>query len=280
MAFIASRDEAEAKHRPRDRVPPVGRGALDAAPNGLADRTGRRSFHHHPVTVATSIAILGYLVLALSIVGLGLLLTHFLLHGTWGRWDEHADVWFVAGRTASLNTVTAVGSTIGSTATVIGVAALSVLVLAIRRLWREIGLIVIALTVEVSVFLTAALLVDRSRPTVPRLDPSPPTSSYPSGHTAAAIALWVTLAIVISMHVRNAAVRVAVWMLAFGIPAFVGISRIYRGMHHPTDVLASALLGTGAVLIALLAIRTASSCAATRSGADPASAPASTGVGP
>jgi membrane-associated phospholipid phosphatase len=45
--------------------------------------------------------------------------------------------------------------------------------------------------------------------------------------------------------------------LAIVIPIFVGISRLYRGMHHPTDVMGSIVLGAGSLLFALLACRTA-----------------------
>ncbi|MGZ4130819.1 MAG: phosphatase PAP2 family protein, partial [Actinomycetota bacterium] len=50
-------------------------------------------------------------------------------------------------------------------------------------------------------------MIQRPRPTVHRLDVSPPTSSFPSGHVAAGIALYVGLAILLSSHVRNAAAR-------------------------------------------------------------------------
>src|SRR5436190_975360 len=42
-------------------------------------------------------------------------------------------------------------------------------------------------------------------------------------------------------------------LLVAGI--YVGLSRVYRGMHHPTDVLASVVLGLGAISFALLAVR-------------------------
>jgi undecaprenyl-diphosphatase len=90
------------------------------------------------------------------------------------------------------------------------------------------------------------------------------TSSYPSGHAAAAIALYVGLAIVISYHVRSIVVRVAVWTIGVGVPVLVAISRVYRGMHHTSDVAASILLGTGALVVALLAIRVADAAADAR----------------
>ena len=98
--------------------------------------------------------------------------------------------WFVTVRTPTLDTVTSIGSDLGSTGVVIGVAVLAAIVLAIGRHWRQIGFLACAMTLEFSVFLLATLLVDRMRPQVPRLDVTPPTSSYPSGHTAAAIVLY------------------------------------------------------------------------------------------
>ena len=42
------------------------------------------------------------------------------------------------------------------------------------------------------------------------------------------------------------------------------MSRVYRGMHHPTDVMASVVLGVGALCFALLAIRAAAVAAGRR----------------
>jgi membrane-associated phospholipid phosphatase len=57
--------------------------------------------------------------------------------------------------------------------------------------------------------------------------------------------------------VRSSVIRTIAWIVAVAIPIFVGVSRLYRGMHHLTDVLASVLLGCGALLFALLATRSA-----------------------
>lgn len=61
----------------------------------------------------------------------------------------------------------------------------------------------------------------------------------------------------ITLHVRSATVRILVWLLAVAIPIYVGISRLYRGMHHPTDVMGSVVIAAGALIFALLACRTA-----------------------
>jgi undecaprenyl-diphosphatase len=118
--------------------------------------------------------------------------------------------------------------------------------------------------IEVSVFLISTVFVNRPRPDVPRLDVSPPTSSYPSGHTAAAIVLYVALALIVSVLTRSALLRTVVWILAIALPIVVGLSRLYRGMHHPTDVMASVILAIGALLLSLFAARTGSAVAAHR----------------
>lgn len=237
-------------------------GLLDAPPAGAAYRIARQAGEHRrPATVSLIVAIAGLIVMGVVIAGIGLLLTHVLLIGALGRWDERVNDWLVAQRTTSMNALTSVGTNIGSTGTVAAVAVVSVVILTISKLWQEIGLIIIALSVEGLVFLMTAVIVNRPRPSVPRLDPSPPTASFPSGHTAAAIALWVSLAIVISVHVRNTFIRTLVWIVGLGLPIFVGVSRLYRGMHHPTDVMGSVLLGTGALVTALLAVRAGSGVA-------------------
>ena len=199
--------------------------------------------------------LVAFVVLAAIIVGLGLLLTNVLLPNGLDVFDGSVSHWFVRQRTSTLDMVTRIGSDLGSTAVIIGVAVVAVIVLTLKRYWREIGFLVSALALEASVCLLASSVVDRTRPQVPRLDATPPTASYPSGHTAASIALYVGLALVIGSLVRSIAVRTAVWIVALVLPVFVGVSRLYRGMHHFTDIGASLLLGSFALLFALLVTR-------------------------
>jgi len=67
--------------------------------------------------------------------------------------------------------------------------------------------------------------------------------SYPSGHTMSSTAFYLTLALIVSSGLKGG-VRLAV-RLAFGLLILlVGISRIYLGVHYPTDVLSGIVLGT------------------------------------
>jgi undecaprenyl-diphosphatase len=82
-------------------------------------------------------------------------------------------------------------------------------------------------------------LVARHRPFEHQLGPRSSTHSFPSGHAATSFAC----ATVLSYYAPG--LRVPLFVLA----ALIGLSRVYNGMHYPTDVLAGAVLG---VLIALL----------------------------
>jgi hypothetical protein len=87
-----------------------------------------------------------------------------------GTWDDSVNRWFVTQRTATLNSVSSVGSALGATLTIIGIAVVASIVLAIGRHWRQLGFLAAALTLEATVALTTSILVNRPRPNVPRLD--------------------------------------------------------------------------------------------------------------
>jgi undecaprenyl-diphosphatase len=116
-------------------------------------------------------------------------------------------------------------------------------------------LLAVALAGEVSVFIFTTLLIHRHRPRVPHLDAAPPTSSFPSGHTAASVVLYLLIALLLSYRLRSGVARMVLWIVAVLIPILVGLSRLYRGMHYPTDVLSGALLGAVWLFIAVKGVR-------------------------
>jgi undecaprenyl-diphosphatase len=118
----------------------------------------------------------------------------------------------------------------------------------------------------VSVFITASFVVDRGRPSISQLDSIPPTSSYPSGHTAAAVAFYGALAIIVFWHTRNRVARGVAVAAAIVLPAVVGASRMYRGMHHLSDVAVGATIGLLSLLVTYAVVRTRSGTAATSRG--------------
>lgn len=202
----------------------------------------------HPARSMIGLFLASYVVLSAVMVGLGLLVTHSL-HGV-TRWDVSVNRWFVHQRSGALNDATQIGSHLAETLTVIAVATVIVIWLSIRKDWRSVGFLVSAITLEVTVFLTTTLLVDRQRPPVLKLDTAPPTSSFPSGHTAASIALYIGVLFIIGRRMRPGLVRTLLQIVLLAVPVAVGLSRLYRGMHHPTDVIAGVLLGALCLAVA------------------------------
>lgn len=175
---------------------------------------------------------------------LGLLMTHVLNSGPTHRADLGADTWFAAHRSSGWDTVTFAGTTLAQTETAIGLTVVVVLLLRWRLgRWYESLVLITVMVGELVVFLAVTEVVHRPRPPVHRLDAAPPTSSFPSGHTATAVALYGCLAILLLWICgRRPATRLAAGVLCC-IPVYVGLSRLYRGMHYPTDVLAGVLTG-------------------------------------
>jgi membrane-associated phospholipid phosphatase len=138
------------------------------------------------------------------IVGLGLLVTK-VLSNDWPFTAEDALNRELAGdRTSSWNVITLFFSTLASTPVIIAVTALAALVLRlVLGRWREPLFLCAAVTAQAIVFFFATLIIDRRRPDVPKMDESPPTSSFPSGHTSAAVALYAGLALVLAMLARR-----------------------------------------------------------------------------
>jgi undecaprenyl-diphosphatase len=83
----------------------------------------------------------------------------------------------------------------------------------------------------------------RPRPT-PFYGPLPSTYSFPSGHSLFSFCFYGVLAGLLSQRVRSRGLRVAIWVVAAVLIFAIGLSRIYLGVHYPSDVLGGFLTGT------------------------------------
>jgi undecaprenyl-diphosphatase len=187
--------------------------------------------------------VLGAFVLVEAVLlGLGLLVTRVLAHSSLHRDEVVFEHDVVTHRTPWWNHVTSFGTLLGGTEVVLAMTAVGCVVLFLRgRGPRLPAFLAIAVVGETTLFVLASLVIDRFRPGIPHLDAAPPTSSFPSGHTAATVALWCGLALGLARTHPRHPLRLLSWVLAVGCPAFVLCSRVYRGMHWPTDVAASVV---------------------------------------
>jgi membrane-associated phospholipid phosphatase len=217
---------------------------------------GPPTVSRHPVRRALASTAMAYAVLTVTMLAIGFLLTD-VLDGSVGRWDEHVNRAFIHQRTGAWNDVTQVATSLLNTEPVVAAVVVLVAMFALLRWWREASVIAIAMTLEVTVCLSTTFAVDRPRPSVPRLNETPATSSFPSGHTAAATVLFTALAVIVTWHTERPNLRMVAWSGAALAIVAVAVGRVYRGLHHPTDVIAGVVLGVACVIAAVWAVRAA-----------------------
>ncbi len=186
---------------------------------------------------------LGYLLTSVFLIIAGFVLTKILNNGPVVRWDQRIVRNLASNRTTFQNNFSSPWSRLADAPSIVCVAIGACLLLAIGRHWREIAWIASMLAVELATFLTISYIVDRPRPDVGHLGSLPSTGSFPSGHVAATIVLYGTLSTIVSRLFRRRTVTVVAWVLTIVAAGFVGWARMYRGMHHPLDVLAGGVLG-------------------------------------
>ena len=202
----------------------------------------------HPWLAGTRLVV-SFVLIGAALAGLGKLITS---HPP--AFDEAVARWLAIHRTPHLSTVSYILSQAGNTRWIMAVGLVIVpMALALIRRWRPAVFVAVVMFGELGLFLSVNAIVRRARPLVPHLDTYLPTSSFPSGHTAATMCLYGALAVLVVPRTRGPwrwlAITVAVLM-----PALVAWSRMYRGEHHPLDVaggLMLALLWLAAVTFAV-----------------------------
>jgi undecaprenyl-diphosphatase len=188
------------------------------------------------------LVLAAFVLVEAALLGLGLLVTRMLAHSGLHRAELSFEHDVAAHRTPLWSQITHYGSVLGATNTVVTLTALGCIVLAVRGHGPRLpAFLAVAVAGETVLFVLATVVVHRMRPPIPHLDGAPPTSSFPSGHTAATVALWCGLALGLARTHPRHPLRILSWVLAVALPIFVLAARLYRGMHWPTDVAAGVL---------------------------------------
>ncbi len=147
--------------------------------------------------------------------------------------------------------VTALG---GIAVLVLAIAAASGF-LAIHGAYRMLAVLLISTVSGIAASLLMKQLFDRPRPEiVPHLS-QVYTSSFPSGHSMMSAIVYLTLAALVAPVLRSFWVRFYVIAVAVVLTILIGISRVYMGVHYPTDVLAGWAAGLVWALLCWLVAR-------------------------
>jgi undecaprenyl-diphosphatase len=89
---------------------------------------------------------------------------------------------------------------------------------------------------------TLKLAFRRPRP-VAFFGPTPNSYSFPSGHAFGSVCFYGVLAAILAARVRGTAAKWSVWTVAVLLMGMIGFSRIYLGVHYPSDVIAGYCAG-------------------------------------
>jgi undecaprenyl-diphosphatase len=231
---------------------PLAEGLEPESAGELEPASAEPPARHRPGRTAAGVAIGWVLILGL-VTGFGELVTRYGNGNVLG--DETVPHWLAAHRDPSRDSWSEVFSNLGGTQWIVIVAlATCVLAVAILRRWRPAIFVAVLMVGEVTMFLLVEAVVRRDRPDVAHLDHKLPTSSYPSGHVAATLCLYVGIAVIVIGQARGW------WRWLFLVPAvampvLVALSRMYRGEHHPTDVTGSAIFAALWIPLLYLLIR-------------------------
>jgi undecaprenyl-diphosphatase len=149
--------------------------------------------------------------------------------------------------TTMMRGVSFIGSTLALTIGTIVV----VVQFAMRKWGREARLFAITMIGAGLLNITLKLAFKRPRP-VPFFNlTAPETYSFPSGHSLTSACFFGALAAILTARVKSRRLRVIVWVVCTLMFVVIGLSRIYLGVHHTTDVIA----GFAAALIWILVVR-------------------------
>jgi membrane-associated phospholipid phosphatase len=187
---------------------------------------------------------LGALGIVVALVGLGELLTRLSADHRVLEWDQRVVESIADGRT---DQTTVLVGTIewfsGLWGVVVATVAVGALAMAYRGSWRPVAFVLLAVVGEVLIYGAVSQLVGRLRPDVPDLTTGLPVgASFPSGHTAAATAIYGAMVVLVFASTR----RWWRWLVLLGTGLLLGatmLGRLYVAAHYPTDTFAGAFLG-------------------------------------
>ena len=203
------------------------------------------------VRVLSKALIIGFL-LAVGVVLLFAWLAEEVHEGDTLRFDEHVRNLVHAHASSALTSAMRFISIVGSPGVMTLLSIVSFLILW-RETWRR-AAIVLVITFAGGGLLDELLKVSfrRARPAAYFDYPLPHSFSFPSGHAMFAFCFFGTLASLVTARLKSRGVKIIVWTAAGVLIALIGFSRIYLGVHYPTDVIGgytAALIWVGAVTI-------------------------------
>lgn len=144
---------------------------------------------------------------------------------------------------------------LGGTTIVTMVTILGILAFAFHRRYRHAAVMAGAVLLAWLSSDITKMLFDRPRPDLVPHGAYVYSGSFPSGHSTLATATYLTLAMLVASLEPRRRTKALAYGLAGIVLVGVGLSRVYLGVHWPSDVLAGWCLGSAWALVAWVALR-------------------------
>jgi undecaprenyl-diphosphatase len=192
-----------------------------------------------PLFEAAILASLGGAVLALFLFAW---LGNEMLQGDTQHFDQMIREWVhryaSPGMTSAMNAISLLGYNI-----LIVELAIALAIFAWLRWRRALLWLVVAMTGSLVLDLTLKYIYHRTRPTA-YFGMAPHSYSFPSGHALCSFCFYGVVAGLLSARIKSLALQMVIWCLAAALVIAIGVSRIYLGVHYPSDVVAGYLAAT------------------------------------
>ena len=188
-------------------------------------------------TVKIGFSLLGALLISVSALLVFGWLAEQVLEGDSQHFDASVRNAVHQFTTPGLTRLMQAFSVLGSVAVIITLCTLAICAFAYLHRYRMAALLAITMVGVGVLDITLKHAFHRARP-VAFFGMSPSSYSFPSGHALGSLCFYGVLAAILTARTRRRAARFGIWIAAIILVAMIGFSRIYLGVHYPSDVIA------------------------------------------
>lgn len=200
-------------------------------------------FHQYNASLPYILTIIIALIIVIGGINLFIELTDKLKTDTLAVYDQNITDYVISYRSPVLTNyfifVTHIGDIYGYLVVLLGSVLVSLLVF---KRWKYVAQITIVLALSAVSNMILKRFIDRARPGIEHLV-SVETLSYPSGHAMSAMAFYGFVMYLFYRFKMNLFLKITVILILFILILSIGISRIYLGVHFPSDIAGGFIAG-------------------------------------
>lgn len=184
------------------------------------------------------------------------LLAGLVHEGATQGFDERAVQWFASHRSSWLDEVMVDITTLGDGVVLIMIVLIASIFLWITHHRWSVYILIVGLIGGKLLNTLMKAAFDRSRPSVVEWLHDVSSPSFPSGHAMGAFVTYGTVAYLVGRLSHTRRLRNVTWIIAGTTILAIGMSRVYLGVHYPSDVIAGFLAGLAWVVVVASSVTT------------------------